>query len=238
MTPLNSFSLFLAAGALLVSQPAHAVEITGGSVGLSYSAFADNTDFSRLGLDGSVELGFNRNLSVQADLGYSDFNASGLDSKSLGLHGIYHMDDATSFGAFYTMEDTGGDDVDIFGLEAGYETGVWDFEGYLANADGATDDATMVGIMGRFELADGLGITGSYDRLDMNGGDLSRTALRLDRDVAPNANMFVEVGAARASAAGMSNSEAFVGFGGKISFGADRGATFSARDTARLLPGL
>ncbi|AXI42869.1 porin [Sulfitobacter sp. SK011] len=220
-------------------QAAHAVEVTGGSIGLSYSAFTEDTSVSRVGIDGSVELGFNRNISAQVDLGYSDFNITGLNTTTLGLHGIYHVNDATSFGAFYANENAnGGGDADIYGIEAGHEAGQFEFEGYLARVDGATSDGDMLGVMARYEFATALGVTGSYDYVDAAGSDFSKLAVKLDRDVAPNVNLYVELGTAKASSGGLSGTEPFVGLGGKFVFGAERGATFEQRGFTRVFPGL
>lgn len=231
-------ALTLAAATALTAGTAQAFEVTGGSVGLSYSAFADDTDFNRIGLEGSVELGFNRNFGLQLDAGYDNFDISGLDSNTLGLHGIYHMNEMTSFGAFYTREDVEGFDLDTLGVEAGHEVMNWEFEGYIADIDSDVGGGTMGGIKARYALAEGFGLSGSFDRAESGGDDLSRFAMRLDRDVSPNANLFLEVGSAKVDIGGMSDSEPFVGLGGKIAFGAERGATFEQRGFTRLIPGL
>ncbi len=225
--------------ASLCAHAALAVEITGGSIGLSYSAFTEDTSVSRLGLEGSMELGFNQNTGLQIDLGQNEFNATGLSTTTVGLHGIYHMNEVTSFGAFYTFESAnGGGDADVYGVEAGHETGQLEFEGYFARIDGNGSDGDVLGVMARYEFADSLGVTGSYDSIDVAGTDLSKFALKLDRDVAPQVNLFVEVGSAKASGGGLSDSEPFVGLGGKFVFGAERGATFEQRGFSRLIPGL
>lgn len=231
-------ALTLTAALAFGATTAQAVEVTGGSVGLSYSAFADETDLNQWGLEGSMELGFNRNLSLQIDAAYRDFDFTNIDSTLLGLHGIYHMNEATSLGVFYTLEDIEGEEADIFGLEAGYEVQQWQFEGYIANVDTDLGDATLGGIKARYEMQEGFGLTGSYERSDDDTGDLSRFAIRLDRDVSVNTNLFLEVGSAKAEAGGVKISEPFVGLGGEIAFGADRGTTFEQRGLTRLIPGL
>lgn len=231
-------ALTLTAALALGATTAQAVEVTGGSVGLSYSAFADETDLNQWGLEGSMELGFNRNLSLQIDAAYRDFDFTNIDSTLLGLHGIYHMNEATSLGVFYTLEDIEGEEADIYGLEAGYEVQQWQFEGYIANVDTDLGDATLGGIKARYEMQEGFGLTGSYERSDDDTGDLSRFAIRLDRDVSVNTNLFLEVGSAKAEAGGVKISEPFVGLGGEIAFGADRGTTFEQRGLTRLIPGL
>ncbi|MGJ8545012.1 MAG: porin [Sulfitobacter sp.] len=223
--------------AMLVAGSAGAVEVTGGSVQLSYSGFTEDTSVSRLGLEGSVELGFNRNMAVQVDLGHSRLNESDAGITTYGLHGIYHVNDATSVGLFYAVDDTSDGNSDFYGVEVGHESGLMDFEGYLARADGGGATADVVGVSARYEMANTVGITGAYDYIDLDGVDLSKLSLRLDRDVAPNVNLYVEVGSAKVAGQGLSGSEPFVGLGGKYTFGAERGATFDARGLARLLPG-
>lgn len=236
---MKILSLAVLGATILSAQHAQAFEFTGGSVALSYSAFTEDTDVSRLGIEGSVEMAFNRNVSLQVDLGYNDFNATGFDTTTLGFHGIYHLSDETSLGAFYANEDaSNAGDVDIFGIEAGHETGQYEFEGYLARLNGDGSNADMIGVMGRYEFANELGVTGSYDYVDVEGTKLSKLAVRLDRDVSPNVNLFVELGSAKANGGGLSGSEPFVGLGGKYVFGAQRGATFGQRGFTRILPGL
>jgi len=220
---------------------AHAVEITGGSVELSYSAFTEETDANKTSLTGSVEVGFNRNISAQVDAGTDSFGFTDLDSVSFGVHRIYHMSDETSFGAFYTLEEAelGGvkDDGDIFGVEFGHEVGLTEFEGYLGRGESSGLSGTMLGLSGRYAMANGVGITGAIDYLDVEGIEARKLTVRLDGDVSQNLNMFVEVGTGKVSGFGVSESDPFVGIGGKITFGADRGATFERRSLVDLLPG-
>lgn len=227
----------LCGATLICAQAAQAAEIIGGSVELSYSSFTEDSSVRRVGIDGSMEIGFTQNFSAQVDLTHHDLNAAGGDATTFAAHGIYHMNDVTSFGAFYAVENTNTGTFDYYGLEAGHEVGQFDLEGYIARADANAVDADVIGVSARYDLANTFGVTGSYDHIDIAGADLSTTTLRVDRDVAQNVNLFVEVGSARAAAGGLSGSETFVGLGGKITFGAERGTTFDARGLARLLPG-
>jgi hypothetical protein len=235
---MNKTMLAALGAALFCAQSAGAVEVTGGSIGLSYSAFTANSDVNRLGIEGAVEFAFNRNISMQADIGHQSFGATGVDSTTLGLHGIFHLDDQTSFGAFYVNENADLGDVDTFGLEAGYEVGQFEAEGYLSSADDGVDTFAIYGVSGRYEMPNTLGVTGAYDRADDDSAELSRLSIKLDRDVSPAVNLFVEVGTARTTSAGVSDTNTFVGIGGKYVFGAERGATFEQRGFLRLLPGL
>ena len=225
-------------GATIALAPAaQAAEITGGSVQLSYSSFTEDSSVRRTGIEGSMEIGFNQNFSTQIDLGHQRFNESDEDTTTLAVHGIYHLNDVTSFGAFYAIEDSSDGSFDYYGVEAGHEVGQFDLEGFLARADADAVDADVFGVSARYDLGNTFGVTGSYEYIDISDVDLSTTTVRLDRDVAENVNLYLEVGSARANAGGLSGSETFVGLGGKISFGAERGATFDGRGLARLLPG-
>lgn len=233
----NTFAAAIGAG-LLFSLPAAAVEVTGGSVGLSYSTFTDDTDVNRIGINGSIELGWNQNWSSQIDLGQYRFGTSNADTTAFGLHTIYHLNDATSFGLFYTVEKGDGDTVDILGLEAGHEFGTWDVEGFVAKADSTgSGSANMFGVMGRTEFANGFGFGAAYQSVDVGTFDIQRLSVALDRDVSANTNVFVEIGSARVSVGGASASEPFIGIGGTYRFGAERGATFQARNVSGIIPG-
>lgn len=219
---------------------AMAAELVGGSIKLEYSTFTDETDLSRLGVEGSLELAFDRNFSIQADLGYQRFDLTDLDSNVYGLHGIYHLNDDTSFGVYYTKDDTDIGDLNIVGLEVGHEMAGVEFEAYLGYADSDAGDGGIYGISGRYELANAVGITGSFDRVDEGFVDANVLAVGVDSDVAPNVNLFLEAGAADLGIAGLGSSdfEGFVGVGAKIAFGNKRGATFEQRSLSRLIPGL
>lgn len=228
----------LVGATLAMSQTAQAVEVTGGSVGLSFSAFVDDTDVSRLGAEGSIELGWNRTWATQLDLAFNHFDSSNADTRSLGVHTIYHLNEMTSFGVFYTIEKGDGDTVDILGLEAGHEFGNWDVEGYIGKADSSgAGSANTFGITGRTQLQNGFGFGAGYESVDIDGIDIQRLSVTLDRDVSAQTNLFVEVGTARVSAGGLSDSEPFIGVGGTYRFGAERGATFGQRNVSSILPG-
>ena len=221
---------------------AQAVEVTGGSVDLSYSAFLDETDIDKTSFEGSLEMAFDRNWAAQVDVGYDSFGFTGVDATSVGLHGIYHLNEETSFGAFYTHERAElyglDDEADILGLEFGHESGRFEFEGYLGRGEAAGFDGTMFGLSGRYALSDRVGVTGAIDRIEVEGVDLQSLSLKVDGEVSDSLNLYVELGSGKADLLGASESEPFVGVGGKVTFGAKRGATFERRSIADLLPGL
>lgn len=229
-------------GAILGATPVMAVELKGGTVGLSYSAFTQDKDHNRFSFDGGVELAFNHSISGQFDLGRDKFGMADMVSSTVGLHGIFHVSDATSFGVFYTAEsvDTnkGSTNVDIYGIEFGRAIGRADLESYIGLGDTGKADGTVLGLSARYELANGIGLGGSFDYVDVKGLEAGKLAVRFDNDVTKNLNLYVEVGSAKARAFGVAESEPYVGLGGKLLFGADKGATFDRRGLSRVLPGL
>lgn len=229
----------LVGASLCIATTAQAVEVTGGSVQLKYSAFTEETDFDRVNIEGSLEIGFNRSFSTQIDLGHNNFGVTDADGTNFGLHGIYHVNETTSLGAFYTREDIENTDLDFFGVEAGFELGAFDFEGYVGSVDGEGDSETAFGLGGRYGFGSGFGVSLDYEDVgDSDVASLSTTTITLDKDVGENLNLFVELGSAEVESAGFSESEAFVGIGGRYVFGADRGATFKQRGLLRIIPGL
>ena len=157
---------------------------------------------------------------------------------NLGLHGLYHVSDATSFGLFVGQEELDGETLDFYGLEFGHEMAQFEVEGYLSQVDAEGEDANGLGLMGRFAVTPQVGLSASADRLDLDGLDLTRWGLMVDYAPVDNFSLYAEIGTLDASISGASDSETFIGLGAKISFGAARGATFGDRGVFKYLPGL
>ena len=238
---MNKF-IAAAFGLVAFTSAAQAVEISGGSLDLSYSAFTDDTDVDKLNVAGSVELAFTHAASAQLDLGRDAFGTSAADIMSLGLHGVFHLDQATSLGAYYSRDtvDAGGarDSANLYGVEAGHDTGPLQIEGYLGRAEASGADGTMLGVSARYAMPSTIGVTGSIDYLDIEGLEVRTLKARLDGDVSENLNLYVEVGTGKVRAFGASASEPCFGIGGRITFGAARGTTFERRSIGEMIPGL
>ncbi|SDW20266.1 porin [Litoreibacter albidus] len=230
----------LAALALCATiQPAAAFELTGGSVDLGYSAFADDTDFSKLSLQGSVEAAFTRNFGAQLDLSYHDFNFVNDSGSNMTLHALYHVNEVASLGLFYGRDSDGSTDIDFYGIEGGYEFNNFDAEMYLATGEEAGISGNMFGLEGRYAINEKTGLGGSIDRVNFDGGvDATRIGVKVDHDLTETFNLNAEVGTARLSVPGLSGTETFVGIGAQFKFGAERGTTFGKRGLLDLIPGL
>jgi len=233
---MNTLSFVAAISAAIFAQSALAGEVTGGAIGLDYSAFSEDSagTVDKQTLWGSVEYGFARDFSVQGDLAFAKFGATDLDASNVTLHGIYHLDDATSFGAFIGRDKLESEGLTFYGVEAGREFGTFDGEAYLGYAEDEGDSGTLFGLSGMYNATESFGFGMDYDRLDVEGSDITTVALtteyRMDRLV-----LSAEIGQADLDGFG---SESYFGLGARMTFGADRGTTFNRRGVVNFIPGL
>jgi hypothetical protein len=229
-----------ALGATLLSvNLSQAAEFTGGSFDLNYSQIADDSNFSRGTVRGSAELGFNRNWAAQLDLGSYSFETLNETGWNGTLHGIYHMNEQTSLGAYLGVDDILGSKATIYGVEAGFELNGLNAEGYLGAVSDSGQTATMLGGVLTNELNDSWGLNAGFDFLnDTSGVDLTRLSIGADYHVGGGATFYGEVGSLNATFGGASASEPYVGVGLRLDFGAERGSTFGHRGLLDKIPGL
>lgn len=227
-----------AALCLMAAAPALSQQVTGGSLSLSHSAFVDETRVAKTALAGSVELGFSRSFSVQADLGFTDLNAVSETATTFTLHGVYHLSDTTSAGLFLGVDSVAGESEEFVGLEFGHQVGRSGFEAYVARAEEDGISGTMIGLSTRYEMGNSGGIGVSLDRAAVEGIRATRYSLNGDLTVADGMKLFGEVGALHGSVGGASDSEGYVKLGAKFTFGAKRGTTFGQRSILNVIPGL
>lgn len=233
--------IYLALAAVLapVFMSPAAAEVTGGEINLSYSAFTDEGDFNRTSLEGALEYSFGRNFSVQGDIAFHNFGASNEDSNTLTLHGIYNPDDATSLGAFVSRDQAAGENVTIYGVEAGRDLGRLDIEGYLGGFRDYGIDGTLIGAKGRYAYTPEIGFGAGFDYGNFDSSvDATRFGINADYKFAGGAVVSAEVGQLSADGFGLGGTEAYAKIGFGFEFGGKRGATFGNRSLTRLLPGL
>ncbi|MEX0368605.1 MAG: porin [Ruegeria sp.] len=227
----------------LIAGAAHAVEVTGGYVELGYSSFTDTDIGSRYNLNGAGELAFSRSFSLQLDAGTYRFNEIDESGTNVTLHGNFHASDNLSLGAFYGRDSIDGDDLDFYGVEAGFDAGQVDIEGYLGRheVDGVSGlDGNIFGLAMKSYATDQLELMANYDLVDNFGGlvDANVYSVGANYALSDNAEVFGTLGAARLDAFGFSNTEAFVSFGVRMNLGNARGTTFDRRGVLDKLPGL
>lgn len=223
---------------LLATAPAaQAFEFTGGQVELSYSGYTDNLlkKLDKTAITGSVEVGFSQAFSMQADLGFMNFGFNDDDGTNFGLHSIYHLSDTTSAGFYFGQDRIGGGSLGITGVEIGHQAGMVGLESYLTYAKDSADDGLIFGASAGLDLSDMAEIGVSFDRVDVDNSKASRLALTGAYTMANGFAITGELGSMEVKGAG---SQPFFGIGGKMTFGAKRGATFGERSLLNLLPGL
>lgn len=229
-------SIALAFAGLLFVPAAHAFEVTGGEVSLGYSGLTDSAlnDATRTTLGGSLEFGISHEFSVQGDLSVSKFGLTHIDSRSLGLHAIYHASEDTSVGGFLGRDRIEGSNLDFFGVEIGHQMGQFGAEGYISHAEIEGVSGTVLGLEGNYAVNDYATVGMRYDNINVDGLDASRLSLTGEIGATPGLAITGEIGNADLEGLG---SEMFAGIGVRINFGAKRGATFRDRSVANLLPG-
>ena len=221
------------AATLAAAAPAAAFQFNGAEIEAGYSAFFDDTDFSRTSLHGSAEFGFNRNVAVQLDFSHYDFDFINQDAQTYTVHGIFHASERTSFGLFGGTDDASGGDQSFYGIEIGHELSEFEFEAYLSRTE---NDDTLLGLSGRHPIAPKVTLGASFDHIEPDiGPSLTRFGVKTDYRVSGNFEIFAELGTARASGGG---SEGFFALGGRITFGDQRGTTFGRRGVLDKIPGL
>jgi hypothetical protein len=231
-------ALYVALGAASILAPAvHAAEITGTTIDLGYSTVS-NTDLSKTHIGLASEIGFNRNLALQLDIGAYDFETSNDNGFSFGAHAIYHVSPAASVGAFVALDSMSGDHEQFVGIEAGYEVASFSGEAYASTGGSNGVDADVIGLGAAYRLTPELGLTGSIDHAELeNAASLTSYALGVTYTPNETLSLYAEAGNLNADVFGARGDESFFGFGARIALGSDRGATFDRRGIFEFIPG-
>lgn len=229
----------------LATSAAQAVELTGGYLDLGYSTFTDSNLGDKLNFNGSGELAFSKAFSTQLDLGAYRFPNQSENGTSWTLHANLHTNSNASFGAFYGRDYVNGPDLAFYGIEAGFDAGPAEVEGYLGRQEvvGSSGfDGALFGISVVTDINDQWQFNASYDLLDNVYGvlDYNLFSIGANYAVSGNAEIYGTLGTAHVTSPIVSGStnEAYVGIGVRVNLGNERGATFGRRGVLTKLPGL
>lgn len=231
-------SLSLALASFLCVTSAQAFEVNGGSVSLGYSSFvgkSNATDVNKLAFGASLEFGITQQFALQTDFSIANFGLTDLDNTNLAVHGIGHLNEQTSVGAYVGKDRLAGIDQSYFGFEVGHQMNAFGTEAYVTFAEDDGSHGTVLGFKGDYKLGETSSVGAKFDNLNVEGFDATRVALTGEMGVAKDVTLTGEVGSVRFEDVG---SESYVGIGLKMNFGAKRGATFDRRSLIDLLPGL
>lgn len=217
---------------------AQEVNLVGGRINLAYSEFTSDTSFAKATLDGSMELGFGQNIGLQMDLGLNAFNAANEQGTNVGLHGLYHVDQTTSLGAFYSVDTVEGTNTSLYGVEAGHSFGDGGVDGYLGQSSGDGSTATIFGLNGTVRFSD-FGIGASLDYTSVENVSLTRIGIQGSCRIGDMSKIYVEVGQLHGDIDGFGlDSESYVKLGATFNLGPKHGTTFGSRSLFNLIPGL
>jgi len=224
----------LAVAACVGSSAAYAQQFSGGQLAIDVLGYGLEDDVLEVNYSGGLEYAINRNWSIGGYYTVYDFDTFDGSAGNLTLHAIYHLNDDTSVGVFRAGD---GIELDGFGagrgmtgIEAGYETGAFEVEGFIGFFDKPEDDdqadnALLFGLSGAYEINDTISVLASYSRADSDTLTANRFSVGGSYEFIAGPSVYANVGRADS---GLEDAS-FIGLGASIEFGADRGMTFESR---------
>lgn len=228
---------FAAAVIAVVGSPVLAQGISGGQLGIEYSAPTDGSDFGGTTYSGGLEYAISRQFAVGVDIsGYKPDNID-TDFTSATLHGIYHLSDTASAGVFFGRDFVDNADANIYGIEGGTEFMGGTVGGYIGKSDGDAADATLFGVDGAYALSNGFSVIGDFDRISVDDTAISQISLGAEYGMNAGPSFYAKVGNVSADDNGTTESQTFFTIGAQVAFGAGRGTTFDQRSVFETVPG-
>ena len=238
-------TLFAALGAVSLTAIPALAEVTGAELSLGYSGLADGgaRDINKMTLGAGLEFALSPQVSVQGDLTKTWYGVMDGSGESYAAHGIYHLPSGVALGGFVGHDKIDGEGIDFYGLEAGGTFGAVDVEGALSWIDGSGrsgtgSDGFGFSLSGDYAIAPQLAVGGKFATITADSGDAWRLSGTGAYQILPGLQAQGEVGLYDGD--GM-DTETFVGFGVKATFGGDAitrsGTTFGKRGLQEFLPG-
>ncbi len=196
-----------------------------GELTIDVYAFSEGDSLTATNYSGALEYNINRNFAVAADLASYGFSVLNESVSNFTLHGIYHLNEQSSVGVFVGSEAIGdAAATGIVGIEAGYETGQIEVEGYLGTYDNVSG-TTIFGASGSYQFNDAISAIAEVGFADLDTTDVNRFSVGAEYEFASGPSVYAEVGTIGSDIA----DSAFIGLGASVEFGADRGTTFNRR---------
>ncbi len=219
----------IAAAAIAVaSTPVFAQSFTGGELGIEYNTFVDDFDIDGVSYNGAVEFGINRNIGFGLDVDKFDIGEGGSDPR-VTLHGIYHLSNQASVGAFYS--ESPGVDVNnaSFGIEGGTALFGGDVGGYIGSQEVGDEDVLIFGLDSKTPVFSQFSVFTDFDLVGNNDIAAATSELGVSYQMQNGPEFYGQYGRLSAATGGGSVSTDYIGIGARITFGAHRGTTFEGR---------
>ena len=216
--------------------PAIGQGVTGGTLGVELNAPTDFSDLGGTTYFGSLEYQVTPDISVAANVSSYRFDNLGSDASNATVHGIYKLDDETSVGLFFGQDFSETSDSDLYGIQGTTWLGGSQVEGYLGRVDGQTDEITILGFDGQYDIRSDFSVTGSAALGDYAAGSARTISIGASYTIADGPDLYAEIGNVSVAENGLSTSDTFIGVGAQINFGGQKDTTFGRRSFFEILP--
>lgn len=225
------------ASTLALSTSAASAQVTGGYLGAEVLSYNEDGIDASVSYSGGLEYAFNRNWSIAANLEGFDQGLLSNAGGNLTLHVMYHLNEEATIGLFRGADALDGDVTatgqGLTGIEAGYEIGKIEGEGFFAiydDEEGADyieelSGATLVGASGEYAITDQISATAAFGFLSSDTEDASSFSAGASYTFVAGPSLYAEVGQTSVG----DEDSTFIGIGANVAFGADRGTTFDIR---------
>lgn len=222
--------LFLSAALVVAGSTGFAQGFSGAELEIEFTDGTDVEDVGGISYSGAVEAEVGYGISVALAGTAYNFDVGEDNISNLTLHGIYAIDNATSFGLFIGQDRLDDASSDLFGAEIAYDFGLGEFEAYLGSAkDSADDEVTLFGVGGSYDLGSGFSFGGTVDRFSGDGFSASALELGGYYTMAQGPKFGVTLGQVNLDSGGTDVSENFFGLQASVAIGPNGGATFGRR---------
>ncbi|WP_108814269.1 hypothetical protein [Loktanella sp. Alg231-35] len=224
---LNKF--VLSAALVVAGSAGFAQGFSGAELEIEFTDGTDVEDIGGISYSGAVEAEVGYGISVALGATAYNFDVGEDSISNLTLHGIYAIDNATSFGLFFGQDRLDGEAGELFGAEVAYDFGLGDFQAYAGRANDTSDDLTIFGVSGTYDLGSGFSFGGTVDRFSGDGFSASALELGGYYTLAQGPQFGVTFGQSNLDSGGSDVSENFFGLQASVAIGPNGGTTFDRR---------
>ncbi|MCY4333888.1 MAG: porin [Litoreibacter sp.] len=228
-----------ALGATALALPLSAMDFSGGYLTGAHAEFTDRDTIRKSGVTAGAEYRLNDRYNLQIDANTFRFNEADTGSYNLAVHGIRHLNETFSVGAFVGTERVSNQSAGYYGTEAALGSGPLTVETYAAKfVEGDDRDAATFGISASASITERIDLGLDYGRFEITGTrDVSRVSAKASYQLSNRASLNAEYGRVELGSPFGNLDDNFVSLGVTIHFGDTGRTTFGQRGLSTLLPG-
>lgn len=219
-----------------VASPMFAQGFSGGDLSIEVTAPTENTSFSSTSYHAGLEYNINKNFAVAVTASRYGFGNSSAHANSATLHGIYHMNETTSYGFFAGRDSLNSIDVNHYGFELGTDLGRGNLGAYLGQAVSSGETVNILGVDGSYGFSNQFSLNGDLDQATNGSDSYSKASVGVSYEMNNGPEFFGDFGTVLVKSGGSSADANFITLGARIDFGASRGTTFGARGSFEAFP--